>query len=96
MSGRSTATITDLSEVQGAEPGRRAELSNVAVTAVTGDETFWIGSGSERLRVFFPEHAEGSEEDRVRVRSGQHVDLSGTLSTGQTGRYLNADQIRIR
>jgi hypothetical protein len=95
-SGRSAATITELSEAQRAEPGDRAVLRNVAVTAVTGDATFWIGNGSERLRVQFGEHAPGLEEDRMRIRSGQHVDLSGMIRRSQHDRYLHADQIRIR
>ena len=95
-SGRSGGTITDLSDVRAAEPGARAELSNVLVTAVTGDETFWVGSGSERLRVQFAEHATSGDENRIRVRSGQKLDLSGTLRDGQNGIYLQADQLRTR
>ncbi len=95
-SGRSSGTITELSDVRAAEPGGRAELSNVLVTDVTGDETFWVGTGGERLRVQFAEHATSADENRVRVRSGQKVDLSGTLRNGQNGMYLQADQLRIR
>jgi hypothetical protein len=94
-SGRSSGTITELSDVRDAETGGRAELSNVLVTDVTGDETFWVGSGSERLRVQFAEHS-SADENRVRVRSGQRLDLSGILRNGQTDIYLQADQLRIR
>ena len=95
-SGRTTATITELADVRRAEPGQRAELSNVPVTAVTGDESFSVGSGSERLTVRFAEGARGAAEGRVRVRAGQHVDLSGILRRGENVIYLQADQIRIR
>jgi hypothetical protein len=79
-----------------AESGRRVELSNAPVTAVTNGETFWIGSGSERLRVRLSEGAERNREAGVRVRPGQIVDLSGTLRGGENERYVQADQVRIR
>ena len=95
-SGRAGGTITDLSAARAAEPGRRVELSSVPVTAVTNGETFSIGSGSERLTVRRPGAAERASEAGLGLRPGQLVDLSGTLRGGENGRYIQADQVRIR
>lgn len=84
--GSSTAgtppVMTTLSDVRaGANSvGHAVVLSDVPVDSVTGDVTFWIGSGDERVLVIIDETRQ--PERAVTVRPGQRVRIRGTIARG--------------
>ncbi len=62
--------------------GRRVELANVPVGAVTGDETFWVGSSAtQQLFVALDRNPSTPvpEESRPNVDAGQKVSVAGVL-----------------
>ncbi len=75
------AALGRLASLQGQEAAGR----NLAVQAVVADEGFWVGpSAQQRTFVYLtPQARESSGESSLRVRQGQRVDLSGTV-TGLT------------
>lgn len=60
---------------------RRVQFTNVNVQNVIGDRTFWVGSNNnQRLFVVLaPNLDAGSAENKVVVKTGQQVNLTGVL-----------------
>jgi hypothetical protein len=61
--------------------GKRVQFTNVKVGSVVGDRTFWVGPNNTQqlFVVLSPPLDEGSAEDRIVVREGQTLDLTGVL-----------------
>jgi hypothetical protein len=80
----SGAVVTDASYFAGindksALAGRRAELKSVRVRRVLSDHLFTVGSGRGEIYAFLGENLDsgGGREDKIRIRRGQVLDLSG-------------------
>ena len=61
--------------------GKRFELSNVQVTKVVGDTTFWINDNSKgNLFVELQNNLDaGSAEQQIKIQQGQMINLTGTV-----------------
>ncbi|WP_017720515.1 hypothetical protein [Kamptonema formosum] len=61
--------------------GKRVQFTNVRVRSVVGDRTFWVGpNNTQKLFVVLaPPLDEGSAEERIVVREGQTLNLTGVL-----------------
>ena len=74
--------------------GRQVELSNVRVTNVTGDSTFYVQTADGRNRLFVVltrlgegETTGGSADGQQSIKDGDTVSLRGTLESGDFSRY---------
>ncbi len=76
-----SAVVTQLGDLANARDGTlacgRVELTNVPVDSVTGDVTFWVGSGDERALVMTDEEIQ--PEAAVTVKAGQRVRIVGSV-----------------
>lgn len=61
--------------------GKQVQFTNVKVRSLVGDRTFWVGPNNTKqlFVVLAPPLDEGSAENRIVVREGQTLDLTGVL-----------------
>ena len=83
-----TNDITEAGQVKNAPAGSRVRLMNVAVDRADGD-TFWIRAGDVTVAVITP-------GGTPTVRTGQQVNVTGTIeATGET-RRIRASRIDVK
>lgn len=79
----------------GAAVGQTVRLNDVAVTNVTGDSTFYVGSGGDNALVVLEDLGEsqtgmGADDGRYAIQDGDTLDLVGrvaALDEGMRGRW---------
>ena len=81
-----TEPITDLGIISTTQQkqtlsNKRAQLTNVTAQSVVGDRTFWVGSSNTQqlFVVLAPRLDQGSAENKIVVKPGQTLNLSGVL-----------------
>lgn len=79
--------------------GRQVRLKAVVVRDVVGDFTFWVGdsTGTSQLPVVIKAQADGGGEGEVAVRTGQTVEVNGTILQADSmpkDKFLDAQEKR--
>jgi hypothetical protein len=72
-----SSPLTQIAEVLAGNAGRQASLEGVAVQAVTGPRTFWIGEGDESAFVVLDPDVKRSPD--ARIAPGARVTLIGLV-----------------
>lgn len=75
--------------------GRGADLKNVKVNRVLSDRVFTVTSGSSEMFMLLDDKLNvGNMEERIKIRPGQVVNLSGDFRSVPTGEVKDEEQNR--